>query len=433
MLKPYSAYKDAGVDSVGEIPAHWEMKRLWHLTPAARRIMYGIVLPGPSVQDGVPIIKGGDVSANRLRSDSLSRTTFEIESGYARSRLRGGDLVYAIRGSIGEVAVVPDELEGANLTQDAARIAYTNKTEGSWLLYALKSVAVFSQLEVGALGATIKGINIHDLKRAAIPVPPRIEQGAIGAFLDHETAKIDALVAKKERLIELLQEKCTSLITQAVTKGLDPKIAMKVSGVDWLEWIPAHWKPLKIKRLFREAKRQGFEDLTVLSVYREHGVIEKASRDDNFNRTPEDLSKYQLVQAGDLVINKMKAWQGSLGVSDYSGITSPDYIVYAPRHSQEGRFLHHLLRSKLLAQVYLTMSNGIRPSQWRLEPERFENLVVFLPPRSEQVSICDYIDSSMRRINDLIERVGSAMHRLNEFRIALISAAVTGKIDVRSA
>ena len=112
-LDPNVPMKDSGVEWLGEIPAHWRMKRLWHLTPDERPIMYGIVLPGPNVEDGVPIVKGGDVAADRLRLDLLNRTTKEIEVGYIRSRLRGGDLVYAIRGSIGEVAWVPDELAGA--------------------------------------------------------------------------------------------------------------------------------------------------------------------------------------------------------------------------------------------------------------------------------------------------------------------------------
>ena len=213
--------KDSGAEWLCEIPAHWEVKRLWHLTPSDRRIMYGIVLPGPNVDDGVPIVKGGDVSPERLRLDQLNRTTAEIESGYARSRLRGGDLVYAIRGSIGEVAMVPEELEGANLTQDAARIAYTPSTHGPWLLYALKSAAVFAQLEAGALGATIKGVNIRDLKRASMPVPPHAEQEDIAAFLDCETSKFDALVAKVRDGIDSLKEYRTALISATVTGKID--------------------------------------------------------------------------------------------------------------------------------------------------------------------------------------------------------------------
>jgi type I restriction enzyme S subunit len=220
-LDPDAPMKDSGVEWLGQIPAHWAVKRLWHLTPSDRRIMYGIVLPGPNVDDGVPIIKGGDVSPDRLRLDRLSRTTREIEAGYVRSRLYGGDLVYAIRGSIGEVAMVPDELAGANLTQDAARIAYTAAANGYWLLYALKSVAVFSQLEAGALGATISGVNIRDLKRALLPVPCLAEQEAIAGFLDCETARIDGLVAKIREAIKRLKELRTALISAAVTGKID--------------------------------------------------------------------------------------------------------------------------------------------------------------------------------------------------------------------
>jgi type I restriction enzyme S subunit len=213
--------KDSGVEWLGEIPAHWTVKRLWHLTPSGRRIMYGIVLPGPNVDDGVPIVKGGDVAPERLRLDRLNRTAREIESGYVRSRLQGGDLVYAIRGSIGEVAMVPDELTGANLTQDAARIAYTSATHGPWLLHALKSSVVFAQVDAGALGATIRGINIRDLKRASLAAPPRAEQRVIAASLNRETARIDALVTKVHSAIARLKELRTALISAAVTGKID--------------------------------------------------------------------------------------------------------------------------------------------------------------------------------------------------------------------
>jgi type I restriction enzyme S subunit len=220
-IDPNVPMKDPGVEWLGEIPNAWEVKRLWHLTPSGRRIMYGIVLPGPNVDGGVPIVKGGDVSPDRLRLDRLNRTSVEIESGYKRSRLRGGDLVYAIRGSIGEVAIVPDELEGVNLTQDAARVAYTTATHGPWLLHALKSAAVFAQLEAGALGATIMGINIRDLKRASIPVPPRIEQEEIASFLEREIARIGGLIDKVHDAIDRLKELRTALISAAVTGKID--------------------------------------------------------------------------------------------------------------------------------------------------------------------------------------------------------------------
>ena len=224
-LDPNVPMKDPGVEWLGEIPAHWEVKKLWHLTPSERKIMYGIVLPGPDVDTGVPIVKGGDVAASRLKLQALSKTTFEIESRYARSRLAGGDLVYAIRGSIGEVEMVPDELDGANLTQDAARIAYSQTTHGSWLMYALRSRVVFSQLEAGALGATIKGINIRDLKRALVPVPPECEQQRIASFLDTQSARFNALAAKVQDATSHLKEFRVALISAAVTGEIDVRKA----------------------------------------------------------------------------------------------------------------------------------------------------------------------------------------------------------------
>ena len=220
-LDPNVPMKDPGVEWLGKIPAHWNMKRLWHLTPRDRQIMYGIVLPGPNVEVGVPIVKGGDVVATRLKLDALAKTTFEIESHYVRSRLQGGDLVYSIRGSIGKVEIVPDELEGANLTQDAARVAHTKVTDGRWLLYALRSKIVFGQLEAGALGATIKGINIRDLKRVLVPVPPKSEQIEIASFIDTETREIENLSSKIRAAINLLKEFRTALISGAVTGKID--------------------------------------------------------------------------------------------------------------------------------------------------------------------------------------------------------------------
>ena len=220
-LDPDAPMKDSCVEWLEKIPAHWEVKRLWRLTPDNRRIMYGIVLPGSHVEDGVPIVKGGDVSPERLRLNLLSRTAKEIECRYARSRLQAGDLVYAIRGSIGDVAMVPGELEGANLTQDAARVAYSEECTGLWLLHLLKSYVTFAQLDAGALGATIRGINIRDLKRVLIPIPPGSEQQAIANYIQGETVKLDTLIDKVSEAIERLRELSIALISAAVSGRID--------------------------------------------------------------------------------------------------------------------------------------------------------------------------------------------------------------------
>jgi len=166
--------------------------------------MYGIVLPGPNVDAGIPIVKGGDVRPHRLKLELLNRTTPEIEAPYARARLRHNDVVYAIRGGIGDAELVPAELKDANITQDAARISPALGIQPMWLLYALKSSPVFAQLEQGAVGATIRGINIFDLKRARIPVPPPSERDQISAYLIEMTQEIDLVIEKSRRSINLM-------------------------------------------------------------------------------------------------------------------------------------------------------------------------------------------------------------------------------------
>ncbi len=206
---------------LGAIPEHWVAKRLMYLTAPGRPIMYGIVLPGPNVDDGVPIIKSGNCTRETLRPELLHKTTFEIEAGYARSRVATDDIVYAIRGSVGMAALVPEDVAGANLTQDAARISPAPAINPRWLLYAVHSAPVWAQLAAGIVGATVKGINIRDLKRPLVPVPPRREQDEIAAHLDAEIGKLHDLEAATIRSIEALGEYRQALVTAAVTGQLD--------------------------------------------------------------------------------------------------------------------------------------------------------------------------------------------------------------------
>ena len=407
-FRPYPKCKDSGMEWLGKVPAHWEVKQLrW-----AIMFQRGHDLPDHEREEGdVPVVSSSGVS-----------------SRHSRAVASAPGIVTGRYGTIGNFYLIAEDYWPLNTTLYSVHL---RNNDPMFLWYMLRHLSPL--FAVNSLKSAVPGVDRNDVHTISTAIPTLLEQRTIADFLDRETAKIDALLAKKERLIELLQEKRTALITRAVTRGLDPNLPMKDSGVEWLGEIPAHWETKKIKRLFGHTRRLGFPERIVLSVYRDYGVIEKSSRDDNFNRTPEDLDTYQLVNPGDLVINKMKAWQGSLGISSLSGITSPDYVVYTPDHEANERFLHHFLRCKLLASVYLTISNGIRPSQWRLEPERFEDLIVFLPPPAEQDQIATFVDAETTKIDALVAKICEAIDCLMEFRTALISAAVTGKIDVREA
>ncbi len=191
------------------------------LTPSDRKIMYGIVLPGPNVPEGVLLVKGGDVKVDRLDPDRLNRTTAEIEAPYRRARLRSGDIVYAIRGSIGDAELVPESLEGANITQDVARVSPKPGVDPRWLAYALKSKTFFGQMEAEARGATIRGINIWSLKRGRVPAIDEPQMARVADEIDARLAHVRAVRGELKRQIALLRERRQALITHAVTHGLD--------------------------------------------------------------------------------------------------------------------------------------------------------------------------------------------------------------------
>ncbi|WP_370549541.1 restriction endonuclease subunit S [Edwardsiella tarda] len=203
----------------------------------------------------------------------------------------------------------------------------------------------------------------------------------------------------------------------------------KDSGVEWLGEIPNHWETISISRLFSRIKRTGYTEKELLSVYRDYGVIPKSSRDDNNNKPSEDLSPYQLVEPNDLVMNKMKAWQGSIAISEYEGIVSPAYFVYKPNNSlfelAHPRYVHYLLRNPIYVTQYLSRSKGIRVNQWDLDPDEFRNIELLLPDKTEQEKIYSFLDHETVKIDNLIEKQQQLIELLKEKRQAVISHAVT--------
>jgi type I restriction enzyme S subunit len=336
--------------------------------------------------------------------------------------MRSGILRHSIPVAINRVPVA--------LNQDMRALTPLPRVDARYLARLMEGHQQQLLTAWSKVGSTVESLESDLVGETEIAVPPLTQQRAIADYLDRETARLDALVAAKERVLGLLAEKRRALITRAVTRGLDKSAPLKDTDIEWLPQAPRHWTSAKISRFFRQTKRLGFPDLPVLSVYRDYGVIERASRDDNANRVPDDLEKYQLVEIGDLVINKMKAWQGSLGIAGLRGITSPDYVVFYPLHREDPRFLHFLLRNHRLTTVYLSMSNGIRTNQWRLEPDRFGDLGVFLPPLREQHAIVAHIDAESTKLDTLRLATERTIALLKERRAALIAAAVTGQIDV---
>ena len=268
-----------------------------------------------------------------------------------------------------------------------------------------------------------------------MPFPPHGEQQAIAAFLDRETAKIDALVAEQERLLVLLEEKRQAAIANAVTKGLDPTVPTKDSGVEWLGQVPAHWIVVPLGRCFGDVSEAGDLTLPILSVSIHSGVSDHETSEHESERKvtrSEDRSTYKRVEPGDLVYNMMRAWQGGFGTVKVEGLVSPAYVVARPLRELLTEFVELLLRTPSAIVEMKRHSKGIIDFRLRLYWDEGKTISIALPSICEQKAILDYISTVTLEMSKLADECRYAAGLLGERRAALISAAVTGKLDVRA-
>lgn len=201
---------------------------------------------------------------------------------------------------------------------------------------------------------------------------------------------------------------------------------MKDSGIEWVGAIPNHWRVSKIKQIVRWKSVKGQPDLPVLSLYRDYGVIPKDSRDDNHNVTSLDTSGYKVVEHGDLVINKMKAWQGSLAVSECNGIVSPAYhICKITSENICKKYLHYLLRDASYLPEYMRLSTGLRVGQWDLSFDDFKNIPFLVPPLAEQERIAAFLDAECAEIDAVLEKTRASIEEYKKLKQAVITQAVT--------
>ena len=345
---------------------------------------------------------------------SLERPADELADG-SYSYFAEGDLLLAKvtpcfeNGKKALVTSLPNRIGFATSEVHVVR-PNIRKIKPNYLRYLLSS-ETFRASGIASMTGTggLRRISDNAIKDYLLPVSDLATQEAIAAFLDREAARIDKLIAKKERQVEVLREQKSAITRELIHNGFKAAEERVTTENRWFPLMPRGWRQIRMRFLFRAAKRQGMPNLDVLSVYRDFGVILKSSRDDNINKTPEDLSPYQLVEPGDLVINKMKAWQGSLGFSELRGITSPDYLVYRPVAPMIGRYMHHLLRTQPMPSLFLTISNGIRIDQWRLEHAKFMDVVVWLPSLAEQAEIAAAIDARVVGIDRIVRSVSDSI------------------------
>lgn len=403
---PYPEYKESGVEWLGEIPAHWEVKMLKRLAA----MQAGCTITSESIE---PIGDYPVFGGNGIR-------------GFADSFTHDGE--FPLIGRQGALCGCVNLASGKFWASEHAVVARPAQTvDALWLarLLATMPLNTYSQ------SAAQPGLAVDTIGAIRAPVPPLLEQHAIADFLDRETGRIDRLIEKKQRLLELLEEKRTALITHAVTRGLDPDVPLKTSGVEWLGTTPEHWELVRNGQMFLERDERGYPDLPILSVSIHDGATVRQFSDERIEQQAKDRSTYKRALRADIVFNKMRMWQGAVGVAPCEGLISPDYLVAEPDTARvEPRFIEQLFRTPLYQGESYRHSHGIVDDRNRLYWDEFKEMTSVLPPLGEQQAIADHLDRETKRLDALADEIRHARDLHEERRTALISATVTGKIDV---
>lgn len=314
---------------------------------------------------------------------------------------------------------------------------------GRFLLYALLTEEFITAVNGSTFGSKMPRADWDFIGNMRVPIPPLPKQRAIAGYLDLETARLDALVAAKERLLELLAEKRRALITRAVTRGLDPAAPacaveqggaagrpLRDSGLPWLGRIPAHWQTERTKWLVRERDERTEEDGgEMLTVSHITGVTPRSEKDVNMFEA-ETTEGYKICKKGDLAINTLWAWMGAMGVSPCDGIVSPAYNVYVPGPRLDGGYLDAMVRLPVFAQEVTRYSKGVWSSRLRLYPEGLYEVFLPVPPLAEQRAIVAHLAAETAKLDALRAAAERSIALLKERRAALIAAAVTGRLAI---
>ncbi len=435
--KPYPAYKDSGVEWLGEIPAHWDLRRL--KTSAAVQLS-NVDKKSVEGQEAVRLCNYTDVYYHERISANLDFMAATATSDQVRRfALRKGDVLITKDSEswtdIAVPTVVAEDLPGVLCGYHLAHIRPTHVCHGPFLARAFSAIGPRDQFQVAANGITRFGLGGDAIATGLFAMPPEPEQRAIAAFLDRETARIDALVAKKERLIELLQEQRTALITRAVTKGLDANAPISGTGSTVFPPVPSGWELRKLRRLLTRVKRPVKVDPD--SEYREIGI--RSWGKGIFHKEPvrgvllEDKSVFG-IEPGDFVLNIVFAWEGAVAVAaepERGMVGSHRFPTFRTSEEVDLDYLLMVFQTKHGRALMEVNSPGAAGRNKTIRVDQFLDELVPLPPVAEQKEIVRRFRSDEVRLGGLVGRLCEAIDRLKELRTALISAAVTGKIDVR--
>ena len=438
-LKPYRAYKNSGVEWLGAVPAHWEVR---HLGRFGRLFKGGGGTKEDARESGVPCVRYGDLYKQHQFFITATRACVAPElANTVYTPIRYGDVLFAGSGeTIDEIGK-----SAANLIPgpaccggDVIVLRPSIDADARFLGYAMDCAATARQKACIGRGFTVVHIYSSDLKYVTVAIPPLPEQAAIVRFLDHADRRIRRYIRAKEKLIVLLEEQRKVFIHEAVTGQLDvrtgrPYPTYMDSGVEWLGAVPAHWNVWRSKRVLRPRTGLARPDDIQLSATQAYGVIAQADYEERIGRKVTKILRHldqrRHVEIDDFVIS-MRSFQGGLERAWRSGCIRSSYIVLQAATELSVGYFGHLFKSAAYIAALQSTANFIRDGQ-DLNFENFCRVDVPFPPIEEQRQIAQAVDTGTEHIASSIERSRRQISSLREYRARFIADVVTGKLDVR--
>jgi type I restriction enzyme S subunit len=421
-MKSYEHYSSIGLPWCKTFPAHWDFCRAKYMYKKESR-------PVSEDDEVVTCFRDGMVTLRKNRR--LTGFTEAVqETGY--QGVRKGDLVIHVMDAFaGAIGVSDSDGKGTPVYSVCTALGDYNNHYYAYILREMAKRGFIQSLYRG-IRERSSDFRFDVFGKQYLPIPPRSEQDKIVEFLDWKASKINKLINVKRKEIKAIDAMKRSMVSNAVTRGLNPGAPMKFSGVKWLGDIPEHWETIKLRQLLHPVSIKNHPELPLLSVVREQGVIVRdvTDKEANHNYIPDDLSGYKMVKKGQFAMNKMKAWQGSYGISDYTGIVSPAYFIFDVSFDNL-EYFHYAIRSKVYVNFFAQASDGIRVGQWDLQMDKMKEIPFIVPPADEQVAIVEYIKETLPRYDVAINKLSAEVETLEEYKAKLIADVVTGKIDVR--
>ena len=430
-MERYSEYKDSGVQWLGEIPRHWKTMRLGLLGECSNGVSKG----GDYFGEGYPFVSYSDVYKNielPHKVEGLANSTDEDRQRYS---VEYGDVFFTRTSEtiqeIGFSSTCLKTIPNAVFAGFLIRFRPTTSAlipEFSKYYFRCNNLRSFYVTRMNLV--TRASLSQSLLRQLNVTIPPVEEQYSIVSYLDDKCGKIDKMLEGKQKQIELLAEMKQRIIADAVTHGLNPDVKMKATNNICLGEVPMHWDVMRYGTLFKLKPVKPHHGEELLSVFLNFGVIRAAESDKRTHAASEDLSKYQLVEPTDFVMNNQQAWRGSVGVSKLTGIISPAYHIFKMPNCFDSEYANYLLRSKAIVGQFEISSRGVGSIQRTLNFSWLNNRKIPVPPLSEQLDIVSFINEKVEKIDTLTSKLQQEIESIKEYKQRLISDVVTGQIKI---